>query len=54
MQGGVGRYTANLTKSLKKLGLDVCVVCNDKGKGDYHGLSPHNEQASQHSLYFYR
>jgi glycosyltransferase involved in cell wall biosynthesis len=31
MLGGVGRYTANLTKELRTLGLDVDVVCNDKG-----------------------
>ena len=33
MQGGVGRYTANLTKSLQKVGPDVYVVCSEKGKG---------------------
>jgi glycosyltransferase involved in cell wall biosynthesis len=46
MQGGVGRYTANLTKALQKLGLDVYVVCNEKGKGDYYGLSPYNAHNS--------
>jgi glycosyltransferase involved in cell wall biosynthesis len=45
--GGVGRYTENLTKSLKKLGTDVYVACNDAGKGDFHGLSPQNAQNSQ-------
>ena len=46
MQGGVGRYTANLTRALQKVGLDVYVVCNEKGKGDYYGLSPYNEHNS--------
>ena len=47
MLGGVGRYTANLTKELRALGLDVDVVCNDKGNGEFSGLSPTNEQNSQ-------
>jgi glycosyltransferase involved in cell wall biosynthesis len=42
MKGGVGRYTADLTKSLQKMGLEVYVVCNDKGEGDYFGLSHYN------------
>jgi len=46
MQGGVGRYAANLTKSLRKIGFEVYVVCNEKGKGDYYGLSPHNKYNS--------
>lgn len=46
MQGGVGRYTENLTRALQKLGLDVYIVCNEKGKGDYYGLSPYNENNS--------
>jgi glycosyltransferase involved in cell wall biosynthesis len=46
MQGGVGRYTANLTRALRKLGLDICVICNEKGKGDYYGLSPYNAHNS--------
>ncbi|HET7148924.1 MAG TPA: glycosyltransferase family 4 protein [Candidatus Nitrosopolaris sp.] len=46
MQGGVGRYTENLTRALQKLGLDVYIVCNEKGKGDYYGLSPYNEHNS--------
>jgi glycosyltransferase involved in cell wall biosynthesis len=47
MPGGVGRYTFNLTQGLRKLGLDVKVVSNDKGNGDYHGLSPKNRENSQ-------
>ena len=46
MQGGVGRYTANLTRSLRKLGLEIYVACNEKGEGEYLGLSPLNEDNS--------
>jgi glycosyltransferase involved in cell wall biosynthesis len=46
MPGGVGRYTAKLTNSLLKTGIEVYVVCNEKGKGDYHGLSTHNKYNS--------
>jgi glycosyltransferase involved in cell wall biosynthesis len=46
MQGGVGRYTAKLIGSLRKAGLEVYVVCNEKGKGDYYGLSPYNKHNS--------
>ena len=38
--GGVGRYTFNLTKALRKIGIEILVVCNDKGNGDFYGLSP--------------
>ena len=47
MQGGVGRYTYNLTKDLRKLGLDVQVVCNKLGNGEFSGLSPDNPANSQ-------
>ncbi len=43
MKGGVGRYTENLTKSLRKEGLEVYVLCNERGNGNYHGLSRNNE-----------
>ncbi|HET9806310.1 MAG TPA: glycosyltransferase family 4 protein [Nitrososphaeraceae archaeon] len=40
MYGGVGRYTYNLTRALRKLGHTVYVVCNDDGKeGNFFGLS---------------
>ena len=39
MRGGVGRYTYNLTKSLRRLGLDVYVACHMDGNGDYPGIS---------------
>ena len=43
MQGGVGRYTENLTKSLRREGLEVFVLCNEKGNGNYYGLSTDNK-----------
>jgi hypothetical protein len=46
MQGGVGRYAAKLVGSLRRAGLEVYVVCNEKGKGDYYGLSPYNKHNS--------
>lgn len=46
MNGGVGRYTANLTKSLRKYETEIILVCNEKGKGDIGGISPSNEQNS--------
>ena len=42
MQGGVGRYTFNLTKELRKIGLEVFVACNEEGGGQFFGLSPTN------------
>jgi len=47
MNGGVGRYTANLVAALRKLGIEVYVVCNDAGKGDIDGISPKNLQNSE-------
>jgi glycosyltransferase involved in cell wall biosynthesis len=46
MPGGVGRYTANLTESLKRIGIDMYIVCNEKGAGNFSGLSPTNTQNS--------
>ena len=46
MPGGVGRYTANLTESLKRIGIDMYVICNEKGAGNFSGLSPTNTQNS--------
>jgi len=42
MQGGVGRYTFNLTKELRQIGLEVYVACNEEGGGQFFGLSPTN------------
>ena len=40
MYGGVGRYTYNLPRALRKLGHTVFVVCNGDGKeGNFFGLS---------------
>ena len=39
INGGVGRYTYNLVKELKRRGLEVHVACDDRGNGDYTGLS---------------
>jgi glycosyltransferase involved in cell wall biosynthesis len=46
MQGGVGRYSANLANSLQKLGLEVFIVCNENGNGDFYGLYPSNAHNS--------
>jgi glycosyltransferase involved in cell wall biosynthesis len=42
MQGGVGRYTFNLTKALRKLGFEVNVVSHKLGGAEFSGLSPTN------------
>jgi glycosyltransferase involved in cell wall biosynthesis len=42
MNGGVGRYTANLTRELNKVGCHVQVLSNENGNGDFVGLSPKN------------
>jgi glycosyltransferase involved in cell wall biosynthesis len=47
MNGGVGRYAFNLTKALRKSGVDVFVLCEDKGNGDFFGLSPSNKDNSE-------
>jgi len=46
MPGGVGRYTSNLTNELRKDGLDVYVVCDEKGDGQYSGIAPKNPNNS--------
>jgi glycosyltransferase involved in cell wall biosynthesis len=47
MKGGIGRYTSNLVKALRNLGLDVYIACNEAGKGDFSGLSPTNKENSE-------
>jgi glycosyltransferase involved in cell wall biosynthesis len=47
INGGVGRYTYNLVNELKRQGLDVYVACDNKGNGDYAGLSPNNMHNSE-------
>jgi glycosyltransferase involved in cell wall biosynthesis len=46
MHGGVGRYTEKLVASLRKKGIEVLVVCNKYGQGDFSGLSPCNKKNS--------
>jgi glycosyltransferase involved in cell wall biosynthesis len=45
MKGGVGRYTSNLVQALRNTGerIEVDVVCNEEGNGEFTGLSPTNE-----------
>ncbi len=40
MHGGVGRYTHNLVKSLRSNGVDVIVLTDSHGSGDFCGISP--------------
>ena len=48
MRGGIGRYTSKLVQALRKSGdgIEVDVVCNEDGKGEYVGISPSNERNS--------
>lgn len=46
IKGGLGRYTHNLNNDLVKLGCEVHVACNEKGNGQFSGLSPRNENNS--------
>jgi glycosyltransferase involved in cell wall biosynthesis len=48
MRGGVGRYTANLVQALRSTskGIEVDVVCNEDGSGEFRGISPSNEKNS--------
>nr|MDQ3969998.1 glycosyl transferase [Thermoproteota archaeon] len=48
MRGGVGRYGANLVQALRKTGdgIEVDVVCNEDGNGEFSGISPSNERNS--------
>jgi hypothetical protein len=47
MQGGVGGYCKKLVDSLKREGVQVFVVCNEDGNGDYNGISPKNQDNSK-------
>jgi len=47
MQGGIGRYVYNLVKSLCSKGIEVKVISNSDGKGDYTGLSPFSKNNSE-------
>ena len=46
MQGGVGRYCKKLVDSLRNQDVEVRVVCNEDGQGDYTGISPLNPDNS--------
>ena len=50
MHGGVGRYTHNLVKSLRSNGLNVVVVSDSHGSGDYSGISPFNNEENSKVL----
>jgi hypothetical protein len=44
MKGAAGPYTAKLTRALRRDGMDVYVVCNASGDGDFSGISPTNKE----------
>jgi glycosyltransferase involved in cell wall biosynthesis len=49
MRGGVGRYTSKLVQALRNTtaqGIEVDVVCNQDGSGEFRGISPSNERNS--------
>jgi glycosyltransferase involved in cell wall biosynthesis len=48
MRGGVGRYASKLVQALRNTGngIEVQVVCNKDGDGEFDGLSPTNERNS--------
>ena len=48
MRGGVGRYANKLVQALRKRGngIEVDVVCNEDGNGEFRGISPSNERNS--------
>ncbi len=49
MKGGVGRYTSKLVQALRNTGkgIEVQVICNKDGDGEFDGLSPTNERNSE-------
>jgi glycosyltransferase involved in cell wall biosynthesis len=47
MQGGVGSYCKKLVESLRREGVQVFVVCNEVGNGDFDGISPNNRDNSK-------
>ena len=47
MQGGIGRYTFNLVKSLRGYNVKVNVLCSAEGNGDYKGISPFEKNNSE-------
>ena len=47
MKGASGPYVATLTRTLRKDGIEVYVVCNERGDGDFSGISPTNKENSE-------
>jgi hypothetical protein len=47
MKGASGPYVANLTRTLRRDGMEVYVVCNESGDGDFSGISPTNKENSE-------
>ena len=47
MQGGVGRYTFNLVRSLQSLNAKINVLSSPEGNGDYKGISPFEQNNSE-------
>lgn len=45
MQGGVGRYCKHLVNSLRNENLEILVVSNEHGDGDFHGISPYADNS---------
>lgn len=46
ISGGVGRHTSNLVNAIRKLDCEVLVLSDEKGNGDYKGISPSNANNS--------
>ena len=46
MKGGVAHYSQKLVGSLRNEGLEVSVVCDEHGRGDFTGISPYNRHNS--------
>ena len=46
MKGGVGHYSHKLVDALRKEGLEVSVLCNEYGAGEFFGISPDNRENS--------
>jgi glycosyltransferase involved in cell wall biosynthesis len=48
MRGGVGRYASKLVQALRSWGggIEVDVVCNEDGNGEFRGISPSNDRNS--------
>jgi glycosyltransferase involved in cell wall biosynthesis len=47
MQGGIGRYTFNLVRSLQKHNVKVNVLSSYEGNGNFKGISPIEENNSE-------